>query len=729
MAASMCSTCLRNSYTKLLNRVAFKTTRNVSLSSACRIHTHTPSVHGPGSASTLLKFRGSFRQPVQFYSSQSTTDQNEDQKEDIAEEGAEEQEEYHTIMKGTERGKGPSSSHEFQAETRKLLDIVARSLYSEKEVFIRELVSNGSDALEKLRYMQMTDAEISDPDLPLEIDIEVDASKKTFTIQDTGIGMTKEEMIEHLGTIAKSGSKAFLSELSKASEASAKSSIIGQFGVGFYSSFMVSDKVEVFSKSYKPGSVGHKWTSDGQGKFEISEAENVQRGTKIVLHLKMDSHEFCQEDVIKDVTKKYSNFVGAPIYVGGKKANTIQPLWMLDPKDVTEDMHEEFYRFISKSYDRPKYTLQYKADAPLNIRALFYVPDAPMAWEMSRELDAGVMLYSRKVMIMNQAKGVMPKWLRFLRGVVDSEDIPLNLSRELLQDSALIRKLRTVLTNRLVRYFLEQAKKDPEKYKEFYKDYGMYFIEGILNTQDQQEREDIARLLRFESSTKHPGETTSLSEYAERMEAGARTIYYFHAPSRELAETSPYFEAVKEKGHEVLFCFNPYDELVLLTLQQFDKKNLRSIETEMAADQTGTDKIDSSDADSLKQEEADALISWITARMGQKIVKAKITNRLVSHPAVISVMEMGAARHLLKTSLLGRSDEDKYRLLQATLEINPKHPIIRKLSTLKDSNPDLANLLADQIFDNALVAAGLVDDPRSMLGRLNQLLEKALEKH
>ncbi|XP_013390850.1 heat shock protein 75 kDa, mitochondrial [Lingula anatina] len=604
MAASMCSTCLRNSYTKLLNRVAFKTTRNVSLSSACRIHTHTPSVvHGPGSASTLLKFRGSFRQPVQFYSSQSTTDQNEDQKEDIAEEGAEEQEEYHTIMKGTERGKGPSSSHEFQAETRKLLDIVARSLYSEKEVFIRELVSNGSDALEKLRYMQMTDAEISDPDLPLEIDIEVDASKKTFTIQ-------KLHRLKH----------------------------------SYY---------ELFKCNTEGG------VCQGVALYQKAQLSNVQ----------------------------------------------------------------------CKSYDRPKYTLQYKADAPLNIRALFYVPDAPMAWEMSRELDAGVMLYSRKVMIMNQAKGVMPKWLRFLRGVVDSEDIPLNLSRELLQDSALIRKLRTVLTNRLVRYFLEQAKKDPEKYKEFYKDYGMYFIEGILNTQDQQEREDIARLLRFESSTKHPGETTSLSEYAERMEAGARTIYYFHAPSRELAETSPYFEAVKEKGHEVLFCFNPYDELVLLTLQQFDKKNLRSIETEMAADQTGTDKIDSSDADSLKQEEADALISWITARMGQKIVKAKITNRLVSHPAVISVMEMGAARHLLKTSLLGRSDEDKYRLLQATLEINPKHPIIRKLSTLKDSNPDLANLLADQIFDNALVAAGLVDDPRSMLGRLNQLLEKALEKH
>ncbi|XP_060597543.1 heat shock protein 75 kDa, mitochondrial-like [Ruditapes philippinarum] len=347
------------------------------------------------------------------------------------------EDDFHTIIKNTERSKGPSDKLEFQAETRKLLDIVARSLYSEKEVFIRELISNSSDALEKLRYKQMADGDIEDSDLPLEIDIAGDETKKTITIQDTGIGMTREEMVKNLGTIAHSGSKAFLDSMKDSSDAS--KNIIGQFGVGFYSSFMVGNKVDVYSKSCIPGSQAYKWSSDGTGTFELAEAEGVQRGTKIVIHLKPESHEFCVESYIKDVITKYSNFVGVDIYLNGKKVNVVQALWTLEPRDVTEEMHEEFYRLIANTYDIPRYSLHYKTDAPLNIRAIFYVPKyKPSLFDMSRETEVSLQLYSRKVMIMSKSNTILPKWLRFMKGVVDSEDIPLNLSRELLQDSGLI---------------------------------------------------------------------------------------------------------------------------------------------------------------------------------------------------------------------------------------------------------------------------------------------------
>ncbi|KAL4230152.1 TNF receptor-associated protein 1 [Mactra antiquata] len=639
-----------------------------------------------------------------------------------------EDEEYHTIIKNTERSRGPSDKLEFQAETRKLLDIVARSLYSEKEVFIRELISNSSDALEKLRYKQLGEESMEDVDLPLEIHIAGDESNKTFTIQDTGLGMTKDEMIQSLGTIAHSGSKAFLDSVNKDGNDTGKN-IIGQFGVGFYSSFMVGHKVDVYSKSYIPGSKAYKWTSDGTGTYELSEAEGVQRGTKIVVHLKGESHEFCIESYIKDVITKYSNFVGVPIFLNGKKVNIVQALWTLDPKEVTEEMHEEFYRFIANVSDRPRYSLHYKTDAPLNIRSLFYIPQyKPTLFDMSRETDMSVQLYSRKVMILSKSNMILPKWLRFMKGVVDSEDIPLNLSRELLQDSGLIRKLNHVLTNKIIKFLHEQAKKDPLKYYSFYEDYGLFFREGIMTTHDQDTREGIARLLRFESSKLPPGERTSIEDYASRMKAGTRNIFYLSAPSREIAEGSPYLEALRKKDAEVLFLYEPYDELVLMNLGQFDKKNLKSIENEILDEQEDNNNVDEADDKSLKQEDADVLMNWLKTTLLNRVNKVKLTRKLSSHPCVITVQEMGSARHFLRTTFADKSPEERFRLLQPTLEINPSHPLIKQLSQLQASDPYLAKLLAEQLYDNAMVTAGLMDDPRSMVSRLNELLEKALTK-
>uniref|UniRef100_U3JNZ5 Heat shock protein 75 kDa, mitochondrial n=1 Tax=Ficedula albicollis TaxID=59894 RepID=U3JNZ5_FICAL len=778
-----------------------------------------------------------------------------------------EEEPLHTIISNTENVKGAASKHEFQAETKKLLDIVARSLYSEKEVFIRELISNGSDALEKLRHRLMTEGKA----LPeLEIHLQTDSRKGTITIQDTGIGMTQEELVSNLGTIARSGSKAFLEALQSQAEASSK--IIGQFGVGFYSAFMVADKVEVFSQSSETGSPGYHWSSDGSGMFEIAEASGVRAGTKIIIHLKEDCKEFANEDRVKEVVTKYSNFISFPLYLNGRRINTLQALWMLDPKDISEWQHEEFYRFVAQAYDKPRYILHYKTDAPLNIRSIFYVPEQkPSMFDISREMGSSVALYSRKILIQTKAADILPKWLRFLRGVVDSEDIPLNLSRELLQESALIRKLRDVLQKRLIKFFIDQSKKDPEKYAKFFEEYGVFMREGIVTIAEQDVKEDIAKLLRYESSAlpagqltslpeyssrmkagsrniyylcapnrhlaehspyfeamkkkdmevgeewchsqgntlscrssaqgwlselssafarpplpllrlwqearrilshtlnhnvkKHgagrggvelgeltgarflqediakllryessalpAGQLTSLPEYSSRMKAGSRNIYYLCAPNRHLAEHSPYFEAMKKKDMEVLFCYEQFDELTLLHLREFDKKKLISVETDIVVDHYKEEKFEESRpaGERLTEKEAEDLMAWMRNALGSRVTGVKVTTRLDTHPAMITVLEMGAARHFLRMQQLAKTQEERAQLLQPTLEINTGHALIKKLSELKDSQPDLAQMLLDQIYENAMIAAGLNEDPRPMVNRLNDLLTRILEKN
>ncbi|XP_053398776.1 heat shock protein 75 kDa, mitochondrial-like [Mercenaria mercenaria] len=393
-------------------------------------------------------------------------------------------------------------------------------------------------------------------------------------------------------------------------------------------------------------------------------------------------------------------------------------------------MHEEFYRLIANTYDRPRYSLHYKTDAPLNIRAIFYVPQyKPSLFDMSRETEVSLQLYSRKVMIMSKSNTILPKWLRFMKGVVDSEDIPLNLSRELLQDSGLIRKLNQVLTNRLIKFFQDKAKKDPVEYHAFYEDYGLFFREGIVTSPEQDTREGIAKLLRFESSKLPAGEKTSIEDYCSRMKAGKRNIFYLSAPSREIAEGSPYLEALRKKDAEVLFLYEPYDELVLMNLGQFEKKTLKSIENELVEDkEDNTNTVDEKDENSLKQEEAETLMNWLKSTLTNRVQEVKITKRLSNHPCVITVKEMGAARHFLRTTIADQSPEERFRILQPTLEINPSHSLIKQLNKLQSSDPYLAKLLAEQLYDNAMVTAGLLDDPRSMVSRLNQLLEKALEK-
>lgn len=639
---------------------------------------------------------------------------------------------YHSIIKDTEKPTGETTKHEFQAETKMLLDIVARSLYSEKEVFVRELISNASDALEKFRYNLLSDTENRDKyletDRALEIHISTDKQGRTLTIQDTGIGMTKEDLLSNLGVIARSGSKAFLEKIKdKTAAADNASNIIGQFGVGFYSAFMVAEKVDVYSRSSLE-TTGHKWSSDGSGSYEVQPADGVSIGTKIVIHLKLDCREFSDEDTIRNVITKYSNFVGSSIFLNGKRANTVQAVWLMDPKSVTPQQHSEFYRYIGNCYDLPRYTLHYNTDVPLSIHALLYFPEGkPGLFEMSREVEAGVSLYTRKILIKSKTDNILPKWLRFVRGVVDSEDIPLNLSRELLQNSALIIKLRNVLTSRILKFLVDQSKKNPQEYEKFYVDYGLFLKEGIIINHDQMEKEEIAKLLRFESSHHDSGKRVGLTDYISNIKDGQKTIFYLSAPSRTLAESSPYYESLKKRQQEVLFCYEPYDELVLMQLQQFKGYKVVSVEKDMRDDKAANDLTNLGD-DSLKRSEIDDLVKWVKDLLPGKAGTVIATTRLDTHPCVVTVEEMAAARHFIRTQSHQLSEERRYALLQPQFELNPKHSVIKKLYQLKTSDPELAILLAKQLFANSMVGAGLVDDSRVLLLSMNELLTKAFDK-
>jgi TNF receptor-associated protein 1 len=603
---------------------------------------------------------------------------------------------------------------EFQAEVKQLLDIVVHSLYTDKEIFVRELVSNASDALEKLRHIQLTENEIYDDNLDLEIEITIDDKANTLTIKDFGVGMTREELIENLGTIAHSGSKAFLEAVKSGEEISDK--LIGKFGVGFYSAFMVAKKVEVFTHHWSKDSQHLKWESDGSGTYEITEELGQRRGCKIVIHLKDEDKEFADNERIKAILTRYSSFVQFPIKVNGEQINKIQAIWTRNKNEITEDEYKEFYKFQTNAYDEPRYILHFSADAPLSINSVLFVPqDNPEKWGFGRTVH-GVSLFCRKILIDSKPEGLIPEWLRFLRGVVDSDDIPLNISRESMQDTTLIAKLNKAVTNRFIKFLEEQSKNDYEKYEEFYKSFGVYLKEGVAT--DFSNREQLAKLVRFESTQTEPGKLTSLSEYVSRMGQDQKEIYYLFGPSREVMESSPQMEAFKSNKLEVLYLYEPVDEFVMSNLGKFEDKELVSADSaEVKLDEIKTDK------ESLKSKEAKDLCKWIKEELAEKVNDVTVSKRLVDSPVIAlnaDKMITPSMRKIMKSIHKEIGDTTN----QINLEINPKHTLILNLNKLKDSDVELAKLVTEQMYDNALVAAGYIEDPRSMVNRVYELLER-----
>jgi TNF receptor-associated protein 1 len=607
--------------------------------------------------------------------------------------------------------------HEFQAEIAQLLEIVIHSLYTDKEIFVRELVSNAADANEKLQFLQQTAGnEIFQPDVAPSIRVITDDKANTITIEDTGVGMTQAELVENLGTIAHSGSKAFLEQIKKHK---ADTHLIGQFGVGFYSAFMVASEVTVYTRSYRPGEPGWIWKSDGKSGYQIEPAGELARGTRIVLQLSEAESDFSREYRIEQIIKRYSNFVSVPIELNGKVVNTVQPLWTKNRSEISTEEYNEFYKYLAHDTDAPRYRLHFNADAPLSIRAVLFAPERNSELVTLSRQDGEVHLYCKRVLITPKAKGLLPDWLRFLKGVVDSEDLPLNISRETMQDSALLRKINEVLTKRILKWLEEEATQDPEKYAAFFVQHGHCLKEGVAT--DWSHREGIAKLLRFTSSFTEEGKSTSLSDYISRMPEGQKEIFYLSAPDRETALATPDYEVFKEKGLEVLFLEDPRDEFVLEHLHAFDGKNLVAASRAEVKLERPSDKKPALDADALG-----ALSGFLKEALGEKVGTVRASERLVGSPVAVREPEGALSPSMRRMMKLMGKEESAAPADTPDFEINPDHPIIIKLESLSRSDAALARQISGQLLDNAMVAAGLVEDPRAILGRLNQLLERLI---
>jgi molecular chaperone HtpG len=610
-----------------------------------------------------------------------------------------------------------ATTHEFKAETKQVLDIVVNSLYKDKEIFVRELISNASDALEKLRRTQLTEKDILDDNLELEINLSTDDSAKQLIIQDFGIGMTEEELVKNLGTIAHSGSKEFLNALQ--SEGEKNESLIGKFGVGFYSVFMVSDSVKAYTRTWQKEGEGLCWESDGSGGYSIDKTEGQRRGTKIVIQLKGEFEEFSKEDRIKEIVKKYSAFVQFPVSVNGEKVNTVDAIWLRSKSEIKDEEYEEFYKFQSNDYDSPLMRLHFSADAPLEINSLLFVPKRNMEKMGMFRSENKVALHCRKVLIDAEPKSLFPEWLRFLKGVVDSSDIPLNVSRETMQDSELLKKLGQVLTKRFLRFLNEQAKKEEDTFLEFWKEYGVLLKEGVAT--DFTYKDDLAKLLRFESTAAEDGKLTGLETYIDRMAADQKDILFLYGKNRKAIESGPYLEALQARGYEVLLLTEPVDEYVMQSLREFKEKKIISADS----DELKLDKLDQEPTgEPLDEKAVKKLSKWIKQSLEDRVSEVETGERLINSPVcVVGEDGMGgaSARRIMK---MMQGPEGEMPASKVKFQINPSHAIIHGLFKLMEKDEPTALLVANQLLDNALASANLLDDPREMIARSYQALEK-----
>ena len=453
-----------------------------------------------------------------------------------------------------------SEQFEFKAEMKKLLHLIVHSLYTHPEIFLRELISNSSDALNKVRFQSLTDKKILDPKTDLKISIIIDEKKRQFSIEDSGIGMTKDELLNELGTVAHSGTLDFLEKVQKEKKA-VDGNLIGQFGVGFYSVFMVTDEVVVETRHANQDSKGYRWTSKGEGTFTIEEIERKERGTKISFSLKEDAAEFAEEYRVKEIIKKYSNFVDFPIYVGKEQVNRVTALWQQSKSEIKIEELEEFYKFLSNDFTAPLGHLHISIEGVVNFKALVFIPETAPPTFYREDLEKTLHLYSNKIFIQDNAKELIPEYLRFLKGVVDTEDLPLNVSREWIQSSPVITKIKNTLVTKILGFLEDWTKTEPEKYRKFYQNFGPLFKTGVNS--DFTNRDKIIDLLRFETTTTEPDQYTSLKNYVSRMKENQKEIYYLSGENREIIKRNPNLEYFRKNDIEVLLLTDPADIFII----------------------------------------------------------------------------------------------------------------------------------------------------------------------
>jgi len=618
-------------------------------------------------------------------------------------------------------------TYKFKTEMQKILNILVHSLYTNKDIFLRELLSNAADALDKINYILITQSqnkeEIKNPDLPLEIKISIDKDNKKLYISDTGIGMTKEELQQNLGTIAHSGSKEFLQRLS---EHKNNLEIIGQFGVGFYSVFMVAKEVRVHTKSYKKKSPSYTWISTGEEGYKIKESDfQKQRGTTIEILLKDDEEEYLNKEKIKEIIYKYSNFINFPIYLDGEKVNKISALWTKNKSEIKEDEYIEFYKFISKNQDTPLTYLHLKFDSPLQFSAILYVGETNLEKLGFLKYEHGLHLYSKKILIQPDNKELLPPYLRFIYGVVDSEDIDLNVSRELIQNTPVFSKIKSNLTKKLLDHFNKLAKNDKETYTKIWNEFGRFFKEAIHL--DLSHRDKIVPLLRFISSkSKDDKELISLDDYIKRMQVDQKEIYYITGPDLSSIKNSPYLEFFKKEDIEVLFLTDPLDEFVFNYLIEYKDKKFKSVENadiESLKKTTEKELTEKEKEEKQKNEEKiDKLINFIKLTLKDKIVDVVKSKRLVDSPVCLVNAENAPSAHIQKLLKMMTNESLKTKKI---LEINTENPIIQNLAIAYEKNPVAEELkdIIEQLYENSIIAVdGISENPDKMIKRIEKIL-------
>ncbi|EIJ73588.1 molecular chaperone HtpG [Haemophilus haemolyticus] len=616
----------------------------------------------------------------------------------------------------------------FQSEVKQLLQLMIHSLYSNKEIFLRELISNASDAADKLRFKALSNPALYEGDGDLRVRVSFDADKGTITISDNGIGMTREQVIDHLGTIAKSGTKEFLTALGQ--DQAKNSQLIGQFGVGFYSAFIVADKVTV--KTRAAGEDADKavlWESAGEGEYSVADIEKKSRGTDVILHLREDEKEFLNEWRLREIIGKYSDHIGLPVEMLTKeyddegkecgekweKINKSDALWTRSKNDVSDEEYKEFYKHLSHDFADPVTWAHNKVEGNQAYTSLLYVP-AKAPWDLfNREHKHGLKLYVQRVFIMDDAEQFMPNYLRFMRGLIDSNDLPLNVSREILQDNKITAALRKALTKRSLQMLEKLAKDDAEKYLQFWKEFGLVLKEGPV--EDFANKETIAKLLRFSSTHNDSSEqTVSLEDYISRMKEGQKAIYYITADSYVAAKNSPHLELFNKKGIEVLLLSDRIDEWMLSYLTEFDGKPLQSI---TKADLDLGDLADKESETQKQQDEAfGSFIERVKNLLGERVKTVRLTHNLTDTPAVVSTDNDQMTTQMAKLFAAAGQPvpEVKY-----TFELNPEHHLVKKVADIADETDfaDWVELLLEQAM---LAERGSLENPAAFIKRINKLL-------
>lgn len=624
------------------------------------------------------------------------------------------------MSNNSNNGTSPVQEFEYKAEMKQLLDLIVHSLYTHPEIYLRELISNASDALSKVRFNALTDQEMLDKEVDLAIRITIDPKEMTFVIEDSGVGMTEEELIANLGTVAKSGTLGFMQSL-KEQQKQLDGNLIGQFGVGFYSVFMVTEEVTVETRSSHPGSQGFRWRSGGQGTYTIEKIDKAERGTKISFKFKEESKEFAEEYRVEQIVKKYSNFVDFPIYLGEKQLNSITALWQRSKNELKDEEVNEFYKFIANDYQDPLDYLPVSVEGMVTFKALLFLPkEAPpeMLYRQGELENHGPQLYVKKVLIQNECRDLLPEYLRFIAGVVDTEDLSLNVSREVVQSSPVMAKIRQILTGKILGWFESLAKEQPEKFKTFYKAFGPIIKIG-LNT-DFTNRDKLIELLRFESTKTVDGEYVTLKEYSERMGADQKEIYYHSGTSKGQLLAHPNLEYFQEMGIEVLLLSDPVDVFVIPSIHEYDKKPLKSIEK---AD-IDFSKKNKETPEPIAENLLSPVLQLFRETLGEGVEDVIESHRLVNSPVTLVSGKDGLDSQMEKMMKMMRSDMPAGKRI---LEVNTAHPIIRNLAGLISADPSnpLIVTAMKQLYEGALFLEGGLDSTTGFLSRMNELIEAA----